>query len=165
VWESDAERPVALKLLVVDDHELIRNALVDLLDGTEGICVVGTCVDGSEVLPAAIRTAPDVVLMDLHMPRMSGLEATRELLAAQPHVRVLVLSGDVVPSSVREARSLGAAGFTLKEEDPGELPQLICTVAAGGSAWSDAALAILAGQSGPPGAGDPRAVAPAAAAC
>src|SRR3954454_21370115 len=98
-------------------------------------------------------------------PTASGREATRELLAAQPHVGVLVLSGDVVPSSVREARSLGAAGFALKEKDPGELPQLICTVAAGGSAWSDAALAILAGQSGPPGAGDPRAVAPAAAAC
>jgi DNA-binding NarL/FixJ family response regulator len=108
---------------------------------------VGTCADGSEVAEAAARTAPDVVLMDLQMPKMSGLEATRELLASQPQVRVLVLSGDVAPESVHEAMALGVAGFLLKEDDPGDRPRRIRTVAAGGTAWSEAAAAALGSYS------------------
>jgi DNA-binding NarL/FixJ family response regulator len=134
---------MAIKVLIVDDHAFIRSALVELLAMTDDISVVGTCVDGSEVAAAAARTAPDVVLMDNHMPRMSGLEATRLLRAAQPDIRVLVLSGDVAPESAREAMSLGVAGFLLKEDDPGDLPDRIRTVAGGGSAWSDAAVATL----------------------
>ena len=86
--------------------------------------------------------------MDLQMPKMSGLEATRELRAVQPSVRVVVLSGQVTPTSANEAWALGAAGFVLKEDDPGDLPQRIRVVAAGGTAWSDAAAAKLSGYSG-----------------
>jgi DNA-binding NarL/FixJ family response regulator len=82
--------------------------------------------------------------MDLQMPKMSGLEATRELLSAQPQVRVVVLSGQVTPASAKEAMILGAAGFLLKEEDPGDLPQRIRIVAAGGTAWSEAATELRA---------------------
>jgi|SRR4051794_19253514 len=135
-----------VRVLIADDHPLLRDALVDLLTGSDDICVVGTCADGSEVTSTAARTAPDVVLMDLQMPKMSGLEATRELLAAQPHVRVVVLSGNVVPGAARQALALGAAGFLLKEEDPCDLPRRIRAVAGGGTAWSAGAVAILRRQ-------------------
>ena len=77
-------------------------------------------------------------LMDLNMPRMSGLQATRELLAAQPQARVVILSGDVAAGSADEAMALGVAGFLLKEDDPCDLPERIRAVAAGGTAWSTA---------------------------
>jgi DNA-binding NarL/FixJ family response regulator len=134
---------MAINVVIVDDNAFIRSALTELLATTDDICVVGTCGDGSEVAATAARTAPDVVLMDVQMPRMSGLEATRELLAAQPQVRVVMLSGNVAAGSASEAMALGVAGFLLKEEDPGDLPRRIRVVAAGGTAWSDAAAATL----------------------
>jgi DNA-binding NarL/FixJ family response regulator len=140
---GERRRLMMIKVLVVDDHAFIRAALVEMLEETDDIHVVGTCADGSEVAATAARTAPDVVLMDVQMPKMSGLEATRELLVAQPAVRVLVMSGDVARGSAEEALALGVAGFLLKEDHPGDLPQRIRTVAAGGSAWSEAAAARL----------------------
>jgi DNA-binding NarL/FixJ family response regulator len=134
---------MTIKVVIVDDNAYIRSAVAELLAATDDICVVATCRDGSEVVAAAARTAPDVVLMDLQMPQMSGLEATRALLAAQPQVRVVVLSGNVAAGSASEAMALGVAGFLLKEEDPGDLPRRIRAVAAGGTAWSDAAAATL----------------------
>lgn len=137
-----------IKVLIVDDHAFIRGALSDLLSTTDDIVVVGTCADGSEVVETAARTTPDVVLMDLQMPKMPGLEATRALLAVQPHIRVLVLSGDVAPGSASAAMALGVAGFLLKEEDPFDLPRRIRVVAGGGTAWSDAATATLRAYAG-----------------
>ncbi len=139
---------MAIRVLIVDDHAFIRAALCDLLTATDDIVVVGTCADGCEVVETAAHTAPDVVLMDLQMPRMPGLEATEALLAVQPHVRVLVLSGDVAPGSASAAMALGVAGFLLKEEDPFDLPRRIRIVAGGGTAWSDAATATLRQYSG-----------------
>ena len=141
---SDRTRPSVIRLLIADDHPAVRVALVELFDAIDDIHVVGACADGSEVTPTAELTEPDVVLMDLQMPRMSGLEATRELLAAQPHVRVVVLSGHVTPAWAQEAMVVGAAGFLLKEEDPGDLPERIRVVAAGGTAWSEAAAELCA---------------------
>src|SRR3954470_19064892 len=81
--------PMAIKLLIADDHAYIRMALEGLFAGTDDISVVASCTDGDEGASTAARTEPDVVLMDLDMPRMNWLDATRKLLAAQPHVRVL----------------------------------------------------------------------------
>ena len=119
-------------------------ALEQLFAGTDDIRVVATCQDGSEVLSAAARTEPDVVLMDLAMPHVSGLQATRELRGAQPQVGVIVLTGALFAGAARAADALGVAGFLLKaEEDPGDLPRRIREVAAGGTAWSDAAATVL----------------------
>jgi DNA-binding NarL/FixJ family response regulator len=132
-----------VRVLIVDDHAFVRSALEDLLATTDDICVVATCSDGDEVASAAARTAPDVVLMDLEMPKMSGLAATRQLRAALPQIKVVVLTGVCSAASVREAEALGVAGFLLKGEAVDDLPQHIRTVAAGGHAWCDAAAATL----------------------
>jgi DNA-binding NarL/FixJ family response regulator len=132
-----------ITMLIADDHPLVRGALVDLFTGTGDIQVVAECADGSEVVPAALRTQPDVVLMDLVMPRMGGLQATEALLAVQPQARVVVLTGSFSPASVRQAQALGAKGYLLKDEDPAVLPEAVRTVASGGTAWSTPAAASL----------------------
>jgi DNA-binding NarL/FixJ family response regulator len=101
------------------------------------------CQDGAEVLAAAERTRPDVVLLDLCMPRATGVEAARALALAGLPSRVVLLTGSFSPASVREARAAGAVGFLLKEDDPGELPQRVRDVAGGGTAWSGPAAASL----------------------
>src|SRR4051794_10296784 len=128
-----------ITLLVAHDHALVPRGLVDLLAGTEDIRVVAECVDGSEVTRAVARTRPDVVLMDLQMPRMSGLEATRALRTAYPHTRVIVLTGSLSADAALEARALGAAGFLLKGGDAGAPPGPIPAGAAGGAAGGPAA--------------------------
>jgi CheY-like chemotaxis protein len=133
------EGVMPIKVLIADDHAPFRKALKDLFAATNDIDVVAECSDGSQVTAAAARTRPDVVLMDLQMPVMSGLEATRELLAAQPHMRVVVLTAGISPSSASEARALGAVGYLFKGGDPDEFLEQVRTVASGGTAWSPAA--------------------------
>jgi len=134
---------VPIRVLIADDHQLIRQALADLFEGTPDITVVGECSDGSQVVAAVAATRPDLVLMDLQMPVMDGLQATRELLDSHPEVRVVVLTGGLTPATALEARALGVAGYLLKEDDPGDLPDRVRTVAAGGTVWSPAATAVV----------------------
>ena len=132
-----------IKVMVVEDNALVRDALVDFLDGTPGVTVVGACCDGTGVVETARRTHPDVVLMDIAMPRMDGLEAARMLLTEDTRSRVVVLTGSLTMEHVRRAHALGAAGFLLKDGDPGELCEAIRAVAEGGSAWSPSMRAYL----------------------
>src|SRR3982751_6100195 len=118
-------RTMPINVLIADDHPGVRIGLQELLASTEDIRVVAACADGSEVVPSAARTAPDVVLMDLNMPKTSGLAATRELLAAQPQARVVVLSSNVDRRSADAAMAMGVAGYLLKEDDPSDLPKRI----------------------------------------
>ncbi len=134
---------MTVRVLLADDHPLIRMALRELFAASPDIEVVAECADGSEVLEAAERTRPDVVLMDVKMPVMDGLQATCALLAAQPEVRVVILTGALTAATACEAQALGAAGYLLKEDSPEELPERVRTVAAGGTAWSEAARAVL----------------------
>jgi len=132
-----------IRLLVVDDHSFVRAALVDYFAGTGDIEVVGECADGVEVVPAVQRTRPDVVLMDVEMPQVDGVEATRALLAIVPDARVLMLTGTVSPVRIRQARSFGAKGYLLKGEDSSELIERVREVAAGGTAWSRSVAELL----------------------
>jgi DNA-binding NarL/FixJ family response regulator len=97
--------PRAIRVVVVDDHPLVRAALVERLSDEADLAVVGECEDGSQVLATATRVLPDVVVMDLSMPVMDGLEATRELRAALPEPRVVMhtASGSEVRSQVAVA--------------------------------------------------------------
>jgi DNA-binding NarL/FixJ family response regulator len=132
-----------IPVLVADDHPLVRDALVDLLGEAPGIEVVAACSDGSQVLDAVDRTHPSVVLLDLNMPVMGGLEAARGVRRAHPMVQVALLTGDLTAATACEARELGVAGYLLKEDGPDRLLEGIRTIAAGGTAWSAAALAVV----------------------
>jgi len=132
-----------IRVLLADDHAFVRSSVADLLSTAGDISVVAQCADGAEVLAAALRTQPEVVLMDLSMPARTGLEATQDLLDAGVPSRVVLLTGSFSAASVRHAHALGAAGYLLKDDDPAALPRLIREVASGGSAWSPRAAASL----------------------
>jgi DNA-binding NarL/FixJ family response regulator len=124
-----------IRVLIVDDHAMVRNGLGHLLAGAAGITVVGFCSDGEQVVTMAATLHPDVVLMDIQMPVMSGLEATRQLLARQPTIKVVMLSASGGRKVLTEAATAGAMGFVSKDGDPAALVDAIRTVAAGGTAW------------------------------
>ncbi len=132
-----------ITVLVVDDHARIRETLVDMLSLAGDIEVVGECTDGDEVLAAYRRLQPDIVLMDVVMQRVDGLSATRLLLAERPDARVVLLTGTVSATLVREAMEAGAVGYQEKGEDPAGLVGLLRRVAHGGTAWSPRAMSLL----------------------
>ena len=123
-------------VLVVDDQDLIRDGLVTILDVSPGITVVGQAADGAEALTAARALRPDVVLMDLRMPRMDGLAATRALLRQPdpPHVLVLTTFSD--DDLVLDAMAAGASGFLLKDVGRQRLVEAVRGVHAGELALS-----------------------------
>lgn len=132
-----------IRVIVVEDHPMIRESVMTLLAGAPDIKVVATCGDGSEVVATVDRTRPDVVVMDVAMPTVDGLEATRLLRAARSPARVLLLTAGLSPGLVRAAQVSGARGYLLKDGDPDELLAGVRAVAAGGTAWTARAAALL----------------------
>jgi DNA-binding NarL/FixJ family response regulator len=124
-----------IRVLIVDDHPFVRLGVATLLAQADGIAVVGECSDGSEVLDAAITVDPDVVLMDIHMPGTSGLDATRALLKTRPTVRVLMFTASMVAGHIEEAASAGAVGYLFKGGDAQALLIAVRAVAAGEAVW------------------------------
>lgn len=103
-----------LRVLVVDDHPVFRAALHALLDGTDGMEVAGEAADGHTAVALAHRLEPDVVLMDLNLPDLDGVEATRRIVAAAPHTGVLMLTMFENEAAVFAAMRAGARGYLLK---------------------------------------------------
>ncbi|HYP45690.1 MAG TPA: response regulator transcription factor [Propionibacteriaceae bacterium] len=128
---------LVIRVLIVDDHPFVRAGVADILITAGGIEVVGESDDGSTVPALAARSHPHVVLMDLRMPKMSGIEATRALLAEQPDARVMMLTGSDGEGNRSEAADSGAVGFLLKGGDPDTLVAAVRRVANGGTAWPD----------------------------
>jgi DNA-binding NarL/FixJ family response regulator len=124
---------MTIRVLIADDQAMVRTGLSLILRPYEDIEIVGEASDGHEAVEAARRLRPDVVLMDVRMPRMDGIEATRRLLATgTPHYpRVLVLTTFDLDEYVYEALRAGAGGFMLKDEPPDRLLAGIRIVAAG----------------------------------
>lgn len=120
-----------LTLLIVDDEALIRAGLRLLLDGTPGLRVVGEAEDGRRALARAAELKPDLILMDVRMPTMDGLEATRQLLRSDTASKVLVLTTFDTDDTVLEALRVGAIGFLLKDTPPRELIEVIRQAGAG----------------------------------
>ena len=118
-------------VLIVDDQALIRAGFRMILEAQEDISVVGEAEDGEEALRVVRALEPDVVLMDVRMPRLDGLEATRRLVAARAPTQVLVLTTFDGDETVYEALRAGAAGFLLKSAPPAKLVDAVRTVAAG----------------------------------
>jgi DNA-binding NarL/FixJ family response regulator len=130
---SETPRPDArIKVLVVDDHAVVRNGLEQLIATTEDLELAGTAVNGAEALSQAASSRPDVVLMDLSMPIMDGVEATRRLKADLPEVRVLVLTSFSEQRRIVAALDAGAEGYLLKHADPDQILAGIRAVAEGG---------------------------------
>ncbi|MDV3220309.1 response regulator transcription factor [Intrasporangium sp.] len=131
---SDASRDDRrIRVVLVDDEELVRSGFRLLLDLESDIVVVGEATNGSEAVEQARLTRPDVVLMDIRMPRMDGIEATRELASTKglQDVRVLILTTYDTDAYVFEGLEAGASGFLLKDAGPAELLHAIRVVAAG----------------------------------
>jgi NarL family two-component system response regulator LiaR len=121
----------AIRVLVVDDHAVVREGLRGFLELQDGIEVAGEAADGNEALEAAERLAPDVVLMDLVMPNLDGLTAMRMLRERQPTARVIVLTSFFDDEQLMPALRAGAAGYLLKNAPPQELARAVRAAHAG----------------------------------
>jgi RNA polymerase sigma factor (sigma-70 family) len=122
-----------IRILVVDDQALIRGGLVALFTAAPGLEVVGEAADGAEAVALAVETRPDVILMDIRMPELDGIAATRRILAApgEDRPRIIVLTTFDLDEYVYTALGEGAAGFLLKDTPPDRIISAIHTVAAG----------------------------------
>jgi DNA-binding NarL/FixJ family response regulator len=129
---------MTIRVLVADDQSMVRAGFRMLLSGEEDIEVVAEARDGLEAVDKAARFAPTVVLMDIRMPELDGLQATRRILAADPAARILVLTTFGLDEYVFEALSAGASGFVLKDDPPEQLIAAVRTVAAGDALLSPA---------------------------
>jgi DNA-binding NarL/FixJ family response regulator len=121
-----------VKVLVVDDHPVFREGFAALLENIDEVAVVGTAANGIDALAAVGELAPDVVVMDVQMPDMDGIEATRRVLTEHPGVGVVVLTMSEEDATVFDAVRAGARGYLLKGAEPAEVVRAITTVAAGG---------------------------------
>jgi len=122
---------VSIRVLLVDDQELVRTGFRMILADEEDIEVVGEAANGSEAVNAAAEIRPDVVVMDIRMPVMDGVEATRQLVAGHEGLRVLVLTTFDADEHVVEALRAGASGFLLKDVPPADFVRALRLVAAG----------------------------------
>ena len=122
-----------IRVLLVDDHRLLLAGLRSLLEAIDDVEVVGTAADGVEAVELADSLEPHVVLMDLSMPRMGGVDATREIVARHPDMQVVVLTSFSDQDLVLDAVAAGAVGYLLKDAEPGELVRGVRAAAAGES--------------------------------
>jgi DNA-binding NarL/FixJ family response regulator len=120
-----------IRVLVADDQALVRGGFRLMIDAQPDMEVVGEAADGAAAVAMARELLPDVVLMDIRMPGMDGLEATRRLVTVAPSVRVLVLTTFDLDEYVYEATRAGASGFLVKDVAPADLAHGVRTVAAG----------------------------------
>ncbi len=127
----DVTRPGPVRVLVVDDHALFRRGICQVLLGEDGIEVVGEGDDGEAAVALAEELAPDVVLMDVRMPNVGGIEATRRLAASLPTARILMLTVSDEEDDLYEAIKAGAAGYLLKEISIEEVADAVRAVVQG----------------------------------
>lgn len=120
-----------IRVLIVDDHRVVRVGLEALLDDTADLELAGSAADGVEAVEMAAELSPDVVLMDLSMPRMDGVEATRVILAANPSINIVILTSFSDRDRVLAALDAGATGYQLKDADTDTLLNSIRNAAEG----------------------------------
>ncbi len=135
------DRPI--RVVVVDDHMVVRAGLEQLLGTTTDIEFAGSAADGADAEAEVARVSPDVVLMDLSMPNVDGVEATRRLKAAHPEVAVVVLTSFSERSRILEALDAGADGYLLKHADPDAIIDAVRAAAHGGAPLDPQAARVL----------------------
>jgi NarL family two-component system response regulator LiaR len=140
----------SIRILVVDDHIVVRKGLVAMLETEADLQVVGEASNGAEAVKLAQELLPDVAIMDLVMPVMDGIEATRQIKASAPSVNVLVLTSFSTNDKVLPSLNAGAIGYLLKDSSPGELIRAIQQVARGeGSLHPSVTRQVLAQMQAP----------------
>ena len=138
--------PGQVRVLIADDHTLVRESLVGLLQGDAGIVVVAQAADGVEAVEKALATRPDVVVTDLSMPRLGGLEVVRRLREALPDTRVLVLTMHKEDEYVLQAVRAGASGYLVKDSAAADLLAAVRSLHAGRGYFGPQAAMTLAEQ-------------------
>ena len=129
--EQSEERDALVRVLVVDDQQLVRDGIASLLSVQEGIAVIGTATNGQEAVEQAIALRPDVILMDVRMPVMTGVEATAQILKQVPACSILMLTTFDDDQYVREALRAGARGYLLKDLQAQDLARAVHAVSQG----------------------------------
>jgi DNA-binding NarL/FixJ family response regulator len=142
---------MSIKVLIADDHSVVRQGLQTFLSLDSEIDVVGTAVNGLEAVQKAQELVPDVVLMDLLMPEMDGIEATAELKRILPLTRVLVLTSVLEGDAISRAIKAGASGYLLKNMQPDELCRTIKAASSGPVLVSSEAIKLLVNRPEPAG--------------
>jgi DNA-binding NarL/FixJ family response regulator len=120
-----------IRVVIADDQQMVRQGFSVLLNTKPDIDVIGQAVDGLDAITKVAELAPDVVLMDIRMPELGGIEATRRITTATPHIKVLVLTTFDLDEYVYEALHAGASGFLLKDASADQLAEAVRVVAAG----------------------------------
>ncbi|MFZ3171750.1 MAG: response regulator transcription factor [Carboxydocellales bacterium] len=120
-----------IKLLIADDHSLIREGITKILSLEPRITVVGEAADGEEAIARVSELHPDIILMDLNMPRLSGIEATKQIIKLYPEVKIIALTVHDEDERIFEVIKAGVSGYILKDVDPDSLIQTILSVYAG----------------------------------
>ncbi len=143
----------AARVLIVDDQTLFRTGLSSLLAEDERVEVVGQALDGAEAVKQALKLKPDVVLMDIKMPNLDGIEATRQIVEAVPGIKVLILTTFESDSQVIQALKAGASGYVLKDSSAAAIVSSIIAVMSGervmASAVANRVLEMLTGTTTP----------------
>lgn len=132
-----------IRVLIVDDHAVVRGGLEQLLATADDMAMAATAVNGEEAIARAAELAPDVILMDLSMPVLDGIEATRRIVAANPAARVIVLTSFSDDRRILDALAAGATGYLLKHAGPDELLGAIRAAAAGDAPLDPKAARVL----------------------
>jgi DNA-binding NarL/FixJ family response regulator len=127
----DDKSATPIKILIVDDHGIVRDGLSVLLNSRSEMRVVGTAADGKAAVRAAAKLLPDVIVMDLALPQLSGIDATLLILAAQPLIRIVILSAWDTSEHVFRALRAGVRGYVLKESAGTEIVQAVTAVSKG----------------------------------
>ena len=127
--EAVVNLPLKIRVLIADDHRMFAEALEAILGTDERLEVAGQAADGAEAVRLAVDLRPDVILMDIAMPIMDGLQATKQIRKQWPTARVLMLTGSNSKSDVDRAREAGAAGYVTKERIAAELIDAILEIA------------------------------------
>src|SRR4051794_9323013 len=140
---SEPRHP-AVRVVVVDDHAIVRDGLIALLGALDGIEVVGSAHDGREALHVVDETTPEVVVMDIQMPHLDGIEATRFITGRHPDVRVVMLTMNEDDETVLSAIRAGASGYLLKGSGAEEVLNAVRAAAAGGMVFGAALAAKVA---------------------